>query len=108
MEKLRIKIESDGKFKTLVKDPDTGEVIPAVQKISWEVNAKDLVPKCTLELVLVESDLEIEADLSVLPMRYIDKIHSMNKKELITALKEEAAKRFLCERKLFKLANKQA
>lgn len=58
----RFKITSTGRaFETLLIDKQTNQPVGYVQKITWSVSTEDQLPRCTIELLGVELDVEVDA-----------------------------------------------
>lgn len=58
----RFKITSTGRaFETLLIDKQTNQPVGYVQKITWSVDTEDQLPRCTIELLGVELDVEVDA-----------------------------------------------
>lgn len=60
---MKLKIVSKG-LDTKVVNAETDEVLGFVKKIVWEADADKLVPVCTVTLLNVEVDLEVDAKVT--------------------------------------------
>lgn len=60
----KFKITSKGKpFDTLITDMETGKPLGYVQKLTWSVSAEDQLPRCVIEVIGVEMDVETFAEV---------------------------------------------
>ncbi len=60
---IRVRISSDGGVNTFVYDDATGAVIGRVQKIHWEADVANVVPRARIELACVPVELIAEAEI---------------------------------------------
>ena len=59
---MKVHIESKGEaFDTKITDLETGKPVGLVQKVTWEVDVNNQIPRCTLEILKPQFNTKVDA-----------------------------------------------